>query len=60
IGAVLQAATDDRLSGTLATVCCAAMSGAHIMRVHDIKPVRRALEMCEAVRLGENYEGRNQ
>jgi len=59
IGAVLEVGTDERLSGTLATVCCAAMSGAHIMRVHDVAPVRQALQMCEAVRLGAEYEGSN-
>jgi len=58
IGAVLGAGTDERLSGTLATVCCAAMSGAHILRVHDVAPARQAVEMCEAVRLGERYTGR--
>jgi dihydropteroate synthase len=60
IGAVLGAGTDERLPGTLATVCCAAMSGAHILRVHDVAPARQALEMCEAVRLGKDYRGRNQ
>ena len=55
IGAVLGVGTDDRLNGTLATVTCAAMSGAHIMRVHDAGPAREALAVSEAIRRGGDW-----
>ncbi len=56
IGAVLGGVpSDERLCGTLATSACAAMSGCHIVRVHDVRPTREVLTMCEAIRLGMHY-----
>ena len=55
IGAVLQVPADERLHGTLATVCCAVMSGAHILRVHDVAPALQAVRVCEAVRCGAGW-----
>jgi dihydropteroate synthase len=55
IGAVLDVPTGERLHGTLSTLCCAVMSGAHILRVHDVGPALQAVRMCEAVRRGANW-----
>lgn len=52
LGVVLNAGPDERLYGTLATVACAAMSGCHAVRVHDVKPALDAVLMCEAIRRG--------
>ncbi len=42
--------TEERLEGTLAAVAAGAMNGARIVRVHDVKPCRRVLEVVDAVR----------
>ena len=55
IGMVLGVGPGARLSGTLATVACAVMAGAHILRVHDVGPAREVVAMCEAVREGICY-----
>jgi len=44
-GRLLGREVDDRLAGSLAAAVFAAMRGAHILRVHDVK------ESCDAVRL---------
>ena len=40
----------ERLEGTLAACVMAVMAGAHILRVHDVAAVRRAVRVAEAVR----------
>jgi dihydropteroate synthase len=40
---------DDRLEGSAATVALAVMSGADIVRVHDIAPIARTLRVADAV-----------
>ncbi|HSD27269.1 MAG TPA: dihydropteroate synthase [Vicinamibacteria bacterium] len=40
----------ERLEGTLAACVMAAMAGAHIVRVHDVAAVRRAVRVAEAIR----------
>jgi dihydropteroate synthase len=40
----------ERLEGTLAACIMAVMAGAHIVRVHDVAAVRRAVRVAEAVR----------
>jgi dihydropteroate synthase len=49
IGAVLDLPPDERLEGTLALHAAAALGGAHIVRVHDVKAHVRALSMIDAV-----------
>lgn len=49
IGRVLDADVSDRLNGTLACVAQAFYSGAHIVRVHDVKPAVDLLRMLEAI-----------
>jgi dihydropteroate synthase len=49
IGRVLRAVTSDRVEGTIATVVWAVEKGARIVRVHDVRPVLRAVRMIEAI-----------
>jgi dihydropteroate synthase len=39
----------DRLEKTLAAVTVAVMNGSHIVRVHDVAPVRRAVAIADAI-----------
>lgn len=43
-------ASDERLEGTLAAVAVGVLNGAKIVRVHDVKPCRRVLEVVDAIR----------
>lgn len=49
IGNVLDLPVDDRMEGSLATAVWAAIKGAHILRVHEVKETRRSLGMIEAI-----------
>ncbi|MDK1021047.1 MAG: dihydropteroate synthase [Candidatus Hydrogenedentes bacterium] len=49
IGAVLNAAVDDRMEGTAATVAVAIYNGADCVRVHDVKSMSRVARMTDAV-----------
>lgn len=49
IGAVLDREVGDRLYGTLASVAIGVERGAHIVRVHDVKPVREVVDMVDAI-----------
>ncbi len=40
----------ERLMGTAAVVATAAAAGAHLYRVHDVKPIRQVMTMIHAVR----------
>jgi dihydropteroate synthase len=48
IGRVLDLPVDDRLEGTLAAAAYAVAQGARILRVHDVRPVVRAVTLVEA------------
>jgi dihydropteroate synthase len=51
IGALLdQVPPAERLEGTLAACVMAVAAGAHIVRVHDVAAVRRAVRVAEAIR----------
>lgn len=52
IGKVLGLPPAERLEGTVAACCLAAAAGAHLVRVHDVRAVRRALAVADAVRRG--------
>ncbi|HUT53044.1 MAG TPA: dihydropteroate synthase [bacterium] len=56
IGAVLNADKDDRFEGTAASLVAGIMSGAQIVRVHDVKGMRRYAEMAGAIQLGYNWK----
>jgi dihydropteroate synthase len=50
LGAVLDLPVGERLEGTLAAVTASVLSGAHVVRVHDVRAVRRATAVADAVR----------
>jgi len=52
IGLVMGRGLDDRLFGTAATVCACVSRGAHMVRVHDVGPMRDAVRMTEAIERG--------
>jgi dihydropteroate synthase len=45
-----QLTVEQRLEGTIAACCAGVMNGAAIVRVHDVKEVKRAVEVIDAVR----------
>lgn len=49
IGKVLGVAVDQRLSGTIASCVLAADNGAKILRVHDVKQVKEAMKVLNAM-----------
>ncbi len=51
-----QLPVEQRLEGTIAASCAAAMNGADIVRVHDVKECRRALDVIDAIRYGPNTD----
>ena len=53
IGKILNAAgPEERLEGSLAAAVAAALSGANLLRVHDVSETVRALRVADAIRLG--------
>jgi dihydropteroate synthase len=49
IGKVLKVEVDDRLEGTIALAVFSVVRGADIVRVHDVRPLVRALRMTDAI-----------
>ncbi len=54
IGKVNNSEVDNRLEGTLAANTIALQNGANIIRVHDVKEHKKALEIFNAIQYGEN------
>lgn len=54
IGALTGDDVQNRLTGTIATNVYAIMHGAHILRVHDVKEMKRAALLTDAMRHREN------
>ncbi len=52
IGAVLDSDVNDRREGTAATLVAAILNGAQILRVHEIKEIRKAVKMADAIKFG--------
>jgi dihydropteroate synthase len=50
IGETLDAATGERLVGTLAATAVAAWQGARIFRAHNVRETREALDVVAAIR----------
>jgi dihydropteroate synthase len=50
IGDVLNLPVHERLEGTAAAVASAVLNGAHIVRVHDVKQIKRVVKMIDAVK----------
>ncbi len=49
IGRILGDPPDQRLEGTIASALISVLHGAHILRVHDVAPVKKALTVAEAI-----------
>jgi dihydropteroate synthase len=49
LGAILDRPPGERLEGTIAAAVLSVERGAHILRVHDVGPVARAVRTAEAV-----------
>jgi dihydropteroate synthase len=49
IGTILGSAVGDRVEGTIAACVLAASRGARFFRVHDVRAVRRALSVADAI-----------
>ncbi|MHB1049954.1 MAG: dihydropteroate synthase [Bacteroidota bacterium] len=49
IGAVLDLPVDQRIEGTAATVAISIMNGAHIVRVHDVREMKRVAVVTDAI-----------
>jgi len=50
IGTITGNPVQDRLEGTIAAVVVAVLNGAHIVRVHDVKECKQALQVVTAIR----------
>ena len=50
IGAILDVPVEQRLEGTIAACLSALERGARLFRVHDVRQVRRALDVAWAIR----------
>ncbi|MFH1014125.1 MAG: dihydropteroate synthase [Thermoplasmatota archaeon] len=50
IGVITDLSVKERLDGTLAAVAVAVMNGANIVRVHDVKECKRAVQVVDAIR----------
>ena len=50
IGQITGASPDERLPGTLAATAIAVLNGANIVRVHDVKECKQAVQVAEAIR----------
>jgi len=50
VGAVLDLPPEERLEGTAAAVAAAVLAGAHVLRVHDVRAMRRAAAVAAAIR----------
>lgn len=49
VGITLNLPPEDRLDGTQATVCYGMIKGCHIMRVHDVLQISRAMKMMDVL-----------
>ena len=56
IGKILNVGPDDRLEGSLAAAVAAALGGAGMIRMHDVKEARRAMALADAIRFGTAEE----
>jgi dihydropteroate synthase len=49
IGRILDLPPDERLEGTIAAAVYSVLRGAKILRVHDVREVRRAVDVAAAI-----------
>jgi len=57
IGALLDLPAAQRLEGTLASITAGILSGAHIVRVHDVEAVRKAVLVTDAILASTGEKG---
>jgi dihydropteroate synthase len=57
IGNILDLPVEERLEGTSATVCYGIERGCHIIRVHDVKEIGRAVKMMDVLTGKSAYKG---
>jgi dihydropteroate synthase len=57
IGKVLEVPVEERLAGSLATVCYGVQKGCHIVRVHDVRETRHAVKMIDVLMGKSTYKG---
>jgi dihydropteroate synthase len=55
IGKILNLPPEERLEGTIASAVLSILHGAHILRVHDVEAVKRAVAVAEAI-ISENSQ----
>lgn len=53
LGKILNLPPQERVEGTIASAILSVLNGAHILRVHDVQAVRRAVTVAEAI-MNEN------
>jgi len=58
IGKILNLPPQERTEGTIASAVLAVLRGAHILRVHDVEQVKRAITVAEAI-LDERVSAQN-
>jgi len=58
IGKIMNVPPRERLEGTIATAILSIMNGAHILRVHDVASVKKAILVAEAI-MNENMPSRS-
>jgi dihydropteroate synthase len=54
IGKILNLPPQERFAGTIASAVLSIIKGAHILRIHDVENVKRAITVAEAI-LNEDY-----
>ena len=56
IGKALDLPVTERMEGTGAVCVMGQLGGCQIMRVHDVKPIKRMCRMIDAIESGDGYE----
>jgi dihydropteroate synthase len=55
IGKILNLPPQERLEGSIASAILSVLNGAHILRVHDVEAVKRAVTVAEAIMSEDSY-----
>jgi dihydropteroate synthase len=58
IGKILDTPTDQRLEGSIASAIIGVLNGASLVRVHDIKETKRAIQVVDAILESSRYTER--
>jgi dihydropteroate synthase len=56
LGAILNVPPDDRMEGTAAAVTASILNGAHIIRVHEVREMKRIAMVSDALKSGQRSE----